>query len=341
MSEDGGIMWDHHRIEQKMRRRERLPRRTAQIWSLKKMGYSVKQMTEYQFRIKGRVDVFPIHNRYHDIKTNERGGYRDVVEFVRNYFNKLFMQNTKHLIAGYGEVGKGLHEVLKYAQVLIQDQDKGCDQEQTKVDVLHVCFPYSEQFADLVKRYQEKFEPNITIVHSTVPVGTCDALEVVHSPIRGVHPNLAEGIKTFTKYFGGKGSYEAAMLFAKMGIGVMYFDKASITEAIKLWDTTQYGWMIILEKMIYDWCKAQGFTDQEAWDIYGQANNDYNKGYWILGRKDVQRPLLKHVGGPIGGHCVLPNLELLDSEICGVIKLLHKRYETDRKQTEASQEKGQ
>lgn len=338
---DDGIMWDHYRIEQKMRRRQRLPVRTATIMELRDEGYSVKQMTEFQFRVKGRLDIYPIHHRYHDIKTGERGGFKYIKDFVREYFYKIAMEKHTHLIVGYGEVGKGLHGVITNAQVYDPFQGIANFSNNEAPDVMHICYPYFKdedaRFRTSIVEYQNKFNPKITIVHSTVPIGTCDALGVVHSPIRGVHPELTKGIQTFTKYFGGKQSYEAAMIFAELGIGVMHFDKASITEAIKLWDTTQYGWMIILEKMIYDWCKANGFSDKEAWDIYGQANYDYNVGYARLGRKDVQRPFLKHMEGVIGGHCVIPNLELLNSEICGIIKELNKRYD----KAEASKKEGE
>lgn len=75
--------WDQYKEDQRKRRADRLPVRTEQILSLRDMGYIVVQKTEYQYRINGTIDVYPIHNRYHNIKTNKRGGYKDVVEFIK------------------------------------------------------------------------------------------------------------------------------------------------------------------------------------------------------------------------------------------------------------------
>lgn len=210
----------------------------------------------------------------------------------------------KHLVVGHGEVGKAVHKVLGKAVWI--DFKGGTWDGESPVDVAHICIPYSEEFFDTVEMYKE-YAP-LVIVHSSVPVGTCDRLGVVHSPIRGVHPRLAKGIKTFVKYFGGKGAQKAANIFKKLGVKTRVFKDAKTTEAIKLWDTTQYGKLIMLEKEIHAWCKK---NKVEFDAVYRQANKDYNEGYVKLKRPEVVRPYLKHVEGPIGGHCVLPNAKLL------------------------------
>jgi len=215
-----------------------------------------------------------------------------------------------HLIVGYGEVGKGLHRVL--GKAYYHSTSEGTWNGQ-KVDVVHICIPYNpknpEIFTNVVKNWKEKSK--LVIVHSSVPVGTCDELGVVHSPIRGVHPYLEEGIRVFVKYFGGEKAKEAAEIFENLGLETRIYEKARTTEALKLWDTTQYGVMIMLEKQIYKWCKENN-VDFEA--VYTKANKDYNAGYTALGRPEVVRPYLKHMDGPIGGHCVLPNARLLGKE---------------------------
>ena len=35
----------------------------------------VRKLTDFQFRVDGRLDLYPIHRRWHDIKTNRRGTY--------------------------------------------------------------------------------------------------------------------------------------------------------------------------------------------------------------------------------------------------------------------------
>lgn len=209
----------------------------------------------------------------------------------------------KHLIIGYGEVGRAIHKVV--GEAFIVDR-KVTNWREDRVDVIHICIPYSKEFNAVVSKY--KPYGKIVIVHSTTPFGTCDKLKVCHSPIRGVHPDLEKGVRTFIKYFGGIKSVKAANVFRKLGIRCSTFRKAKTTEALKLWDTTQYGRLIMLEKEIYAWCKE----NKVRFDyVYTQSNKDYNEGYVKLGRPEVVRPYLKHVEGPIGGHCVTPNAKLL------------------------------
>ncbi|MEE9573653.1 MAG: hypothetical protein V3W20_11435 [Candidatus Neomarinimicrobiota bacterium] len=67
-----------HRKDQQARRAKRLPGRQQAVWELAAIGYFVEKLTEYQFRITKpgslkRVDIFPIHLRYHNITDNRRG----------------------------------------------------------------------------------------------------------------------------------------------------------------------------------------------------------------------------------------------------------------------------
>ncbi len=75
--------WDSYKFDQRQRRQKRLPVRTDAILQLKAQGYDVEQKTEYHFRINGRLDLWQIHNRWHDIKTNERGGAKNLAIFVK------------------------------------------------------------------------------------------------------------------------------------------------------------------------------------------------------------------------------------------------------------------
>ncbi len=215
-------------------------------------------------------------------------------------------RERKHLIVGYGEVGRAINRVLGGGCYVVKSKNDKYFDVSITFDVVHICIPYSEDFEREVDYY--KFISKLVIVHSSVPVGTCDKLGVVHSPIRGVHPHLAKGIKTFVKYFGGKSARKASTVFKERGIKTRVYGKAKTTEALKLWDTTQYGVLIMLEKQIHAWCRKNK-VDFKA--VYSEANKEYNRGYIELGRPEVVRPYLKHMKGPIGGHCVLPNARLL------------------------------
>ena len=97
--------------------------------------------------------------------------------------------------------------------------------------------------------------------------------------------------------------------FEKVGIKIKLVDHPNDTEALKLWSTTQYKRFIELEKEIYEWC-GKNKLDFEI--VYTDVNETYNKGYKKLGMNHVNRPVLKHIKGKIGGHCILPNYKLLN-----------------------------
>ncbi len=80
--------------------------------------------------------------------------------------------------------------------------------------MLHICIPVpnKNKFIEIAKSYIEKYQPKLTIVNSTVPIGTtmelykqCGGL-IAHSPCRGVHKNKEYMKKEFSrwaKYVGG------------------------------------------------------------------------------------------------------------------------------------------
>jgi len=228
----------------------------------------------------------------------------------------------KQLIIGRGQIGIALHKVLRLPAWDIIEEQKAIGDS---FDVLHICFPFSKRFVDYVKDYIEVYYPNLVIIHSTVPIGTTEKCGniCVHSPIRGIHPNLEEGIRTFVKYFGGNKANEAAMIFVELGIKVQITSSSRSIEALKLWDTTQYAWNIILEKEIKRYC------DKHKLDfdlIYTNANKSYNEGYRDLGMKYVNRPILKHIKGQIGGHCIISNCKLFKNWITKLILKRNEKY---------------
>jgi len=221
-----------------------------------------------------------------------------------------------HLVLGLGEIGTAMKTVLseKYS---CSGRDIQSDLT-GKFDVLHVCFPYFVNFVEVVEMYKKEYAADnaLVIIHSTVPIGVSSQCAAVHSPVRGIHPHLVDGIKTFIKFFGGERAKDAAKLFQDLGIGTITTPKSETTEALKLWETTIYAWNIILEKEIYRYCQEKEI-DFDV--VYTDANKTYNEGYEALGRPEYKKFILKHVDGPIGGHCLIPNAKLLRSWVCDTI----------------------
>lgn len=82
MSDYGESCKDYKEAQQK-RRAERLPKRQNEIESLTELGYSVKKLTEYQYRINDTYDLYPIHNNFHHLKSGKRGSVKSLSEFIK------------------------------------------------------------------------------------------------------------------------------------------------------------------------------------------------------------------------------------------------------------------
>lgn len=215
----------------------------------------------------------------------------------------------KTLILGRGEVGTALAAVLKNYLPDTYDRTDYYDVANGPYDIIHICFGYSDEFVDAVRDYQERYKPRYTVIHSTVPVGTSAELDAIHSPIRGIHPNLEDGIRTFVKLIGGSKASEVADYFRRAGLRVCLFDKSETTELAKLLETESYRVNIEFAHRAKQLCDEMGLSYHEVYTLQAQS---YNEGYVALGRSEYCRPVLQPIMTPIGGHCVMPNKALLE-----------------------------
>lgn len=221
---------------------------------------------------------------------------------------------TRHLVVGAGEVGTAVAAVLSPARdVVVRDVDP----VDVQADVLEVCIPWSEKFVPAVRGYVAEHGVGLVVVHSTVPVGTCDAEGWVHSPVRGRHPDLVPGLRAFVKHFGGERAADAAKAWADAGVVATEHSRAAETEAGKLWELVQYGISIQVQRSVYAWCAEQAL---DPGVVYRQFAEEYNSGYRELGEGWAVRPVIRDMPGPIGGHCVRPMSRLLDHPLADVVR---------------------
>lgn len=219
----------------------------------------------------------------------------------------------KTLIIGNGEIGSSLFWVLDYYNPTIIDKDESAE---GTFEIIHICFPYSEKFVDYVKEYQKKYKPKFTVIHSTVPVGTSEKCNAIHSPCLGIHPHLEESMKIFIKFLSGKDASSVADYFRRVGMRVYLTDKSETTELVKALCTTFYGLCVEFTKEVKRLCD-QNNVPFEFWTIW---TNNYNEGYRKLGYPEFVRPNLTPIMKNIGGHCVLPNLNFINSDFSKWIK---------------------
>lgn len=218
--------------------------------------------------------------------------------------------NDTHLVIGAGQVGQAIAAVLECDLIDIHTEEDYGEEHA----VIHICFPFGETFVDDVRYYARIHRAETVVVHSTVPVGTCDPLGWVHSPVRGRHPDLEEGVRTFAKVFASSDKesvLQAAEPFADAGVKVDLWPNARASELAKLLELAELGAAVRIQKEMKHLCDEHGVPFEL---VYTRMRQQYNRGYVELGETRFVKPVLDWTPGPLGGHCVAQNTPLLDSD---------------------------
>lgn len=224
------------------------------------------------------------------------------------------------VVVGLGEVGKPLLELMSrhHAAVGVDITPPAAGVE--KADVLHICFPFEiRDFVGEAARYIKLFQPKITIINSTVGVGTTRSIAertgaaVVNSPVRGKHTKMLEELSSYTKFIGALDpatGNEAAQHFQSAGLRTKVLTSPEATELAKLTETTYFGLMIAWAQELERYCDRSGANYEEIVSFYDEI-----KFF----------PPVKYFPGVIGGHCVMPNIKILGkftkSEILEAIQI--------------------
>jgi UDP-N-acetyl-D-mannosaminuronate dehydrogenase len=215
------------------------------------------------------------------------------------------VDKKKVVVAGLGEVGKPLFEVLskKYDVIGVDIQPA---ERIEQADVLHVCFPFQvKDFIGEAARYIGLYKPALTVINSTVSVGTTRAVAertgtaVVNSPVRGKHVRMLEELKLYTKFIGAMDpatGERAAEHFHAAGLKTKVLSSPEATELAKLTETTYFGLMIAWAQEVERYCDQAGQSYEEVVSFYDEI-----KFF----------PPVKYFPGIIGGHCVMPNIKIL------------------------------
>jgi UDP-N-acetyl-D-mannosaminuronate dehydrogenase len=216
------------------------------------------------------------------------------------------MSNDVTIVVGLGEVGHPLREILHQTYDCV-----GVDIEPVRVtqpcSFLHVCIPY--QIADFVgtaSTYIAKYKPQFTVIHSTVAPGTTRAVaassrsQVIYSPVRGKHARMQSDLLHYRKFVGADdaGAGDAAVAhFARAGFATDRFPDSIAGEVAKLLETTWLG-------VLVGWA-------QEAERI----GREHGTSYEVINAFVQEIDFLPHhiTPGFIGGHCVMPNIDILRS----------------------------
>ncbi len=223
------------------------------------------------------------------------------------------------VVVGLGEVGKPLFELASRYHQAIGVDIKPPSEAFEHVDVLHVCFPYEiKDFIGEVARYVAMYKPALTVINSTVGVGTTRAIAertaaaVVNSPVRGKHVRMLQELQHYTKFIGSDNPAAAELAashFESMGLKTKILPAYEASEVAKLTETTYFGLMIAWAQEVERYCDQLNLE-------YADVTSFYDEIKFF--------PQVKYFPGVIAGHCVMPNIDILlkfeDSVLLAAIK---------------------
>ena len=210
------------------------------------------------------------------------------------------------MVIGLGEIGKPLLEVISRHHKTVGVDMTPPAEPPGDIDVMHVCYPFKiNDFIGETARYIQRFNPRLTVIHSTVAVGTTRAVAartgapVVNSPVRGKHTRMAADLLHYDKFVGGldaASAEKAARHFESVGMKTRILSSPEATELAKLTETTYFGLIIAWAQEVERYCDQLGQNYDEVVSIYEEV---------------PFFPRVKYFPGVIGGHCVMSNIEIL------------------------------
>ena len=212
------------------------------------------------------------------------------------------------LVVGLGEVGGPLLQILSGVHHAV-----GRDIEDRRFDgvqVLHLCFPYTSDFVSSASRYASLYEPDVVVVNSTVVPGTTREIQektgipAVYSPVRGKHARMTEEMRRYRKFIAGTSAHAVALVedhFTAAGMTTRRMSSPEALELAKLLETSYFGVLVAWAQEMDRFAEAVDADYWETTDFFAEIDFFPPVGF---------QP------GYIGGHCVMPNLELLEQVRC-------------------------
>jgi UDP-N-acetyl-D-mannosaminuronate dehydrogenase len=243
---------------------------------------------------------------------------------------------TKDIVAGLGEIGNPILKLISKATIAIgyDINPKLVDDARLKkyrdlqTRFLHICIPYNEQFTKNVKSLFEQFEPKSIVIHSTISPYTTKNLQeklpipIIYSATRGVHKRMLYDLKRYTKFYaiesnasGAKMmSAEYSRLMRKCAVKTQKMTNPVTLELAKIiCDTSYLGWLINYAQISNMIAIQHGVNYDEMWLFSDEIHK-------FLGNRPKMFP------GYIGGHCVIPNLDLMHNQTLDLIRKMNDTY---------------
>ena len=234
------------------------------------------------------------------------------------------MENEKNVVVGLGEIGKPILKLLSKSQIVVgydinsklMDQKKFAKYKNLDTRILHVCIPFSNKFQSHLKNLYKRFSPKCIVIHSTVSPYTTKKIQsnlripIIYSATRGIHSRMLRDLRRYTKFFAIENNApkvkwatrQYTQLMKKCGVKTKKMSDTLRLELAKIvTDTSYYGWLINYAQISNMIAIKHGIDYDEMWEFSDEIHT-------FLGNRPKMFP------GFIGGHCVIPNLSLIDEK---------------------------
>jgi len=242
----------------------------------------------------------------------------------------------KNVVAGLGEIGRPILKLLSKRNITIgfdlnpdlMDQRKFERYKDLETSFLHTAIPVTAKFINNILKLEKKFNPECIVIHSTIKPGTTKKLQerlsipVIYSATRGVHRRMIYDLKRYTKFFtisknaprSKWASLEFVRSMKKCGIKTRKMSKPETLELAKIiCDTSYLGWLVNYAQLSNRIAIGYGIDYDEMWSFSDEIHK-------FLGNRPKMHP------GYIGGHCVIPNLNLINDETLNLINKMNNAY---------------
>ena len=247
----------------------------------------------------------------------------------------------KDMVAGIGEIGKPILKLLSKDNIVVgfdlnpdlMNERKFEIYQNLKTSFLHIAIPVTGKFINNVLKLCKKFQPECIVIHSTIKPGITEELQgklpipVIYSATRGVHKNMLKDLKRYTKFFAicsisPRKQWAISSFSKKMklcGIKTKKMSRPVTLELAKIiCDTSYLGWLVNYAQVSNLIAKNYDVNYNEMWSFSDEIHK-------FLGNRPKMYP------GYIGGHCVIPNLKLINNETLNLINELNEFYDKNFK----------
>ena len=247
-----------------------------------------------------------------------------------------FLEKKKQIVAGLGEIGKPTLKLISKVHLTVgydidsklNKKTKTKKYEQFPTTFLHVCIPFNSEFIKNVIVLSKKFDPECIVIHSTISPYTTKKIQeklsipIIYSATRGIHKRMLRDLKRYTKFFAIEknapkknwASLEYSKLMKKCHVKTKKMSDPITLELAKIViDTTYYGWLINYAQLSNLVAKKHHVNYNEMWEFSDEIQK-------FIGNRPKMFP------GFIGGHCVIPNLSLIDEDSFYQIDKINNMY---------------